>query len=430
MNLQQALDIVSTPLRVRGYSDNALVANVAKHASHGGPHLSTVPALHGDRSIRPADVLLRLASATRPRYQAELYDVHAHWGLLRYLGLFADGGGGRLVLSAAGRRIVSNQRRVTSEELGIGFAVLLAEEWIVDWRHDGSTVRTVDVDVALASGAIAAAEVRLLVHKTGVHRPDYLVVAESVSRPGAFSVALLECKGTKSRPNAYVQLGRAGAQLDSIMVGGRAPRGLAVSTVAANESITFHVLQHQPDASARMERGEVATQVRSSTPDATDGDLEVDLSQVFLEDLPQVDLSDGGPVDPRHMIATALRGSWAALAELAGNDRALRRWAPTVMRARINRTDIDRPRRERVDVDGVSIVGVSNAISLPGGQLKVVLGVEGEVDEALAYGTSIDVMNAQQRIFRRELKYLHRERRSASVVSIADDGSALALMPQ
>ncbi|WP_173154311.1 hypothetical protein [Phytohabitans suffuscus] len=425
MNLQQALDIVSTPLRVRGFSDDDLAARVGKVTSGDGVRLSAVPELHGYQTVRPVDVLLRLASATRPQYQVDLYDVHAHWGLLRYLGLFAVGSGRSLVLSAAGRRIVGNQRRVTSEELGIGFAVYLAEAWTQNRRLGTSTVRTVDIDVALASGSISTGGLRLLVEQTGVKRPDYLLISESLGRRGRFSVALLECKGTKTRPYAIHQLAQAAIQLGSMVVDGRCPSGLAVSTVVAQDSISYYALQHRPDRAAK--RPTADANLPSS---AEDDELEIDLGDVSIDDLPEVDLERAGPVDLRRFTATALRGSWATLADLAGNDQAFHRWAPTVMRDRLGRITADRPQRVRYSVDGIDIVGVRNAISLPGGQLDAVLGVEANLDQALTTGNPTDVLDAQQEIVRRELRYQQWERRRPSVISIADDGSALVLNPR
>ncbi|GAA3783831.1 hypothetical protein GCM10022225_84960 [Plantactinospora mayteni] len=126
-----------------------------------------------------------------------MYDVHAHWGLLRYLGLFAVGSGGSLVLSTAGRRIVGNQRRVTSEELGIGFAVYLAETWAESRRLGASTVRTVDIDAALASGSISVGGLRVLVEQTG-SRPDYLLISDSVGGSGRFSIAFWSARAPRA----------------------------------------------------------------------------------------------------------------------------------------------------------------------------------------------------------------------------------------
>jgi hypothetical protein len=55
VNLQQALDIVSTPLRVRGFSDGDLAVRVGKITSGDGVRLSAVPELHGYQTVRPVE---------------------------------------------------------------------------------------------------------------------------------------------------------------------------------------------------------------------------------------------------------------------------------------------------------------------------------------------------------------------------------------
>ncbi|GAA3783823.1 hypothetical protein GCM10022225_84950 [Plantactinospora mayteni] len=195
--------------------------------------------------------------------------------------------------------------------------------------------------------------------------------------------------------------------------------------MVAQNSVTYYALQHRPD---RV--GEPPTAVAPSTwPNAEGDELEVDLSDVLIDELPEVDLDRTRPVGLQGFTATALRGSWAALADLAGNDAAFQRWAPRAMRNRLNRTAADRPQRVRYSGDGIDVVGVRNVISLPGGQLEAVLGVEADVDEALTGGNSTEILVAQQRIVQRELRYRYMQRGTSSVVSIADDGAALVLNP-
>ncbi|WFE56577.1 hypothetical protein [Micromonospora sp. WMMD712] len=137
MDLRRALDIVAQPWTYFGVSDAQLCADVqACITDELG--VRDVPALDGEATVRPLDVLLRLAVATKPQYQTDLYEAHRHWSLLRYLGLFDADPDGQLCLSSAGRRIVGSQRRVTSEELGIGFAVHRRRN---GWRRVGPVPR-------------------------------------------------------------------------------------------------------------------------------------------------------------------------------------------------------------------------------------------------------------------------------------------------
>lgn len=184
MNLAEALDAVNVPVRLPGVSDSALAGRINTLSGPGGGGFVPVPAFRWGVQLRLVDVLLRLAQATRPLYAADVYDVHAHWALLRYIGIFMPlhGRHSRVAyLSEAGRRVVGNQRRVLSEELGIGFAALLSESWIRDRVPGTPVLRIVDVDVALQEGTIKAARARKSVEAVGVHRPDYVLIADDPS---------------------------------------------------------------------------------------------------------------------------------------------------------------------------------------------------------------------------------------------------------
>ncbi|WP_157739853.1 hypothetical protein [Micromonospora narathiwatensis] len=72
MDLRRALDIVAQPWTYSDVSDAQLCADVQAYADDdlGVRH---VPALGGGAAVRPMDVLLRLAAATNPQYQTDLY---------------------------------------------------------------------------------------------------------------------------------------------------------------------------------------------------------------------------------------------------------------------------------------------------------------------------------------------------------------------
>ncbi|MEV4411379.1 hypothetical protein [Catellatospora sp. NPDC049609] len=88
MNLGQALDTVHRRLQLPGSSTAALAASVNAKVGHDET-LAEVPALDTGVTVRVADVLQRLAVATAPLVDRDVYEVHRHWGLMRYLGLFA-----------------------------------------------------------------------------------------------------------------------------------------------------------------------------------------------------------------------------------------------------------------------------------------------------------------------------------------------------
>lgn len=206
----------------------------------------TFPALDGEATVRPVDVLLRLAVATKPQYQTDLYEVHRHWSLLRYLGLFDADLDGQLCLSSAGRRIGGNQRRVTSEELGIGFAIHRAEEWMANRWPNSTIARIVDIDVALASGFIRTGAVTSSIVQRRRRRPDYLMIAESLGSGDRYRYAVVECKGTKGWTYGLKQMASACGQLRGVTVAGRQPPGLAVGTVLADHWVYCRALELAP----------------------------------------------------------------------------------------------------------------------------------------------------------------------------------------
>lgn len=109
--------------------------------------LVEVPSLHGPQVVRPIEALRGLAYATRMLYvNPDVYDMYSLWAWIRYLGLFDQDYSGHLVLSSEARHIRGNQRRVASEELGIGFAKVFGENWMLDSLGPGA-VTFVDVDV-------------------------------------------------------------------------------------------------------------------------------------------------------------------------------------------------------------------------------------------------------------------------------------------
>jgi hypothetical protein len=131
--------------------------------------------------LRPVEALHWLSYATSPRYQDDLLDRYMHWALVRYIGLFERREEGppcpALTLNQPGQRIRGNQRRVTSEEMGIGFGALLANCWFAQTGAVGLPIGIVDVDAALDDRYIFAGGSRQAVRAVDDRRPDYLLIA-------------------------------------------------------------------------------------------------------------------------------------------------------------------------------------------------------------------------------------------------------------
>ena len=135
VDLSRARYVASLPTRLHGTSDWQLAKRIQEAPNLAADVKTLTPAagLDGGVTVFPLTALHWLSYATRPRYQDDLLDMYLHWALARYIGFFEhlDEGSSlpRLTLNEAGRRITGNQRRVTSEEMGIGFGALLANCW-------------------------------------------------------------------------------------------------------------------------------------------------------------------------------------------------------------------------------------------------------------------------------------------------------------
>ncbi len=395
MDLTTALRTVQRPFLLPGRSDAKLVESVrSKIAAPDHRDVLDVSGLDGGAVIRGEDVLLNLATATRPRYQDDVYDVHAQWALLRYIGVFAerDGSDERIGLSEAGQRIVGNQRRVMSEDLGIGFATLLSGGWLVPGGDAGEpTVTVVDVDVLLDDGGGYEFEVE----QVGKRRPDYLLIGRDAD--SGVHLGLLECKGTKARSNAITQLASASEQLAGLLVDGGHPRGLAVSSMVGNRGIEYFAVQREfPSPADLMEtpRPSIAfDDVRF--PDR--GSLRAVVDQ-------RVTVAPADPVGRRvglsrdgvaALAGPAIATSWATLAQLAGNEEAADRWS--IASRRHPDGPRSRARQDHPGPRGTTIRGTAQTVTLPGGQLEMVLGVLDYVDDALSSGDPAAVWEAQRR---------------------------------
>jgi hypothetical protein len=438
MNLQEALAVARQPLRVTGLSDAVLAREVNALNEANAPVLVEVPALNSAFPVRAADVLLRLAAATRAHYGADVLEAQAFWGLLRYLGFFDSDHRCHMRLSDAGHRIPGNQRRVASEEVGIGLSVIIAELWVSAISRNRTATRTVDVDVALEDHAIGIRGHIRPVRQVGRRRPDYVLINESSTDENSFSVAVLESKGTKSQWYMYRQLASAAYQLQGLRVDGRRPPGLAVSALLNDLPVSVFALQ-TPDDHRDIDEAAVADEengVREtdrgaqSIDDDSRNELRVDLDYEQLRPGgPEVSLS-GDSVNAWILASSGLRASWAMIADLTGNDDAFRRWATRPMLNRLSRDASYERERTSVRLEnGLDIRGTSNMVTLPGGRLEVLIGLEAEVDDALDRDDPRRILVAQRRLtplrefsFRSDLDV-------DRVVSMNSDGTALVISP-
>ena len=400
------MHVVGSEVCISGSSDDELVQRVQQAPNFVPTRKPPSPAagLDGGIILRPVEVLHALSYATRPRYQDDLLDMYLLWALIRYIGLFElayEPYGLTIRLSDAGQRITGNQRRVTSEEMGIGFGALLANHWFTRTGAGGLPVGIVDVDAALDDRYIFAGGSRHAVRAVGQRRADYLLVAPDPTARRRYRVRALECKGTRG-PISYAvrQLASAVEQLGGISVAGRIPSGLAVSTITSNERLSYVAIDPG-------EEDEPSYEVDSATIDQASGfrltDEVTDVSPVLLTN-------------------ASVRASWATLADFSGNLAAVDKWAPFVMRRRL-----DRRARQRgtFDTPYGDARGTSISFSINGQTLTVRYAAARTIDDQMT--ENAEAITEAQVQFAAHLNGLDALQSDASLYSATPDGSIFAL---
>lgn len=419
MDLIEALQVMHDQAFVPGRSDidladavqtevDVLVADAAANGT-ALPAKPVTPAAGVDAgfAMRPIEAMLRLARATRPLISDDVYDWYRHWAWLRYLGIFDQHQAGVLGLSAAGLGVHANQRRVMSEDLGVGFGCVVAEQWC---KHLGAAgpVTIVDVDLALREGRrwrrLHGADPTI-----GNRQPDYLLVYPDPLHARAFTYKALECKGTVSLANVTGQLARAVTQLGSLELSGLTPQGIAVSTVSNRDGVQYLAVDPEDDQSTDS----VVVTNR-------------DLDRARARDSRERMRSRKGAIDIEAgaFIATSLLMSAGTLADYAGNNDAAAELLPPRTLSRLSR----RP-RARVELETAegTFRGVEYTFPAPiGTPLYVFMGVVDSVDNALLAGDLDEVIDAQMN-FRVEDRERPARGPSDPVSATTDDGAILLL---
>lgn len=359
--------------------------------------------------MRPFDALHLLSYVTRPRYQDDLLDLYAQWGLLRYLGFFDRTKARRdslpnLKLSDAGRRITGNQRRVTSEEMGIAFGALLACHWFTQTGAADAPISIVDIDAALDDRYVFAGGARRAVRAVGARRPDYLMISLDPSTRLGYRIRTLECKGTNAPRYSVNQLARALNQLDGITVGGRVPAGLATSMITAKSEVSYRAIDP-------MDEEEPSYTVNSRT-----------MQEAVAFRIGQ----DRSDLPPTALANATVSASWATLADFGGNLGALQRWAPEVMRRRLDRRSRN---RETFDTPFGTATGTRVTFTVNGYRLTVDYAIDADVDRQLSQGAADSVIEAQAefagRVSRSETMVDHAN--ATELHSATSDGSIFSL---
>jgi hypothetical protein len=366
MSLDHALRIVGAEAAVFGGADQYLLAELnAAGVVPQGKRLALPAGLQGDFPVRPVEVLHALSYATSPLYEDDLHDMYVRWGLLRYLGFFEHGEREdemipSLGVSEAGCRVAGTQRRVTSEELGVGFGVILARRWFRRALGAGVPIGFIDVDAYMSGSGLG-----------GSIRSDYLLIAPDTAKAGCYRVRLLECKGTQEEPVAWGQMRKAVRQLGSAIIC-PLPDGIAVSSVTYGEQVRCFAVEARGEGEA------------SYQPDWDVKDVRWETGEI------------GRSAESGRFLAAALRETWGRLADFGGNVEARNAWSsPDHEDDTVTQVGV-RERNEFQTPYGRAI-GVTETVTIGNVGLSVTRAIDASVDSALDSEDPVIVTAAQSR---------------------------------
>ncbi|MGQ7753650.1 hypothetical protein ACUN29_35095 [Streptomyces sp. WC2508] len=222
------------------------------------PSLAPIPQTELPRQFEVTlwDVLHTLARATALSWRGAGRGLAEHWGALKYTQALAGGRNSFLGLTDEGHRIADHYKSLQSGELGIGFALTLAEHMLRS-RFPDHTVTIVPADTALRAGwALTSRDKGEKVKYR--YRPQYFA---EIWRPGEPSLVIpLACKGNHSdSATSAEQLASASAHAEAVHIGpwNETP-GLLFSTQLPTDggTMTIHALQ-APGSGGRLFPAEV-----------------------------------------------------------------------------------------------------------------------------------------------------------------------------
>lgn len=416
MTLQTAITMLGITATVSVVSDDALAGQVAAEQQEygrmhpGAPQKGRIvpaPQIHGQINVRPISALLELARGTALTDDPEIFAFARRWSVLRYLGVFDIHPLGDLRLDTGALEFIgANQRRVISEELGIGFGIVVAKRWCRTRQPTVGTITAIDVDKALNGGRVQNLQ------RNGSRQPDYLLAYSDPARAGQTTYDLLETKGTVNRSNAKKQLGRAVTQLAGLTVSGKSMTGLAASTVSTVNGIS--ILAVDPEEPPMTWEASNEALERSRLSDVRG-----------RQDVSHLD------VEPEEFFAAATNVDNASLAEFSGQMGAVDRWLPR-RRSRSGARSNDSAQRK---FGAGTFVGSEQIISVPGSgaQVRVFQGVEKHVADGLRALDGAAVVQAQHAFTVDELDGVQAEasrsggRGQTSATAINSDGSVLEI---
>lgn len=325
---------------------------------------------HGNFQLRPITAMLELARGTALSDDPGVAGFARRWSTLRHLGLFArNAQTGKLHLDEAALKYIgANQRRVLSEDLGIGFGIIVAKRWCTARTPGIGPVTAIDVDKALHQRSVPRLQL------AGSRQPDYLLAYSDPTNPRVKIYDLLETKGTVSKSTASGQLSRAVTQLAGLTVGGQQMTGIAVSTVSNEDGVLVMAVDPEERPVAWEPTNEALGLWRTAARRARQDNVQLD-------------------VPAEDFFATATNVEYASLAEFGGQ-QGVARWLPNLDSDRRG----DANTEVRRETEAGTFLGAEYVIEIPGtlGRLRLYQGVEERIVDGLRALDVTAVMDAQR----------------------------------
>ncbi|MEV7376316.1 hypothetical protein AB0O51_36175 [Streptomyces sp. NPDC090301] len=264
---EEVLQELTQPSNISVHSDDALVGKVKAAVAADDkkrmenedeplrrkPDLASIPQTELPRQFEVTlwDVLHTLARATALSWRGAGRGLAEHWGALKYTQALAGSSDSFLGLTDEGHRIADHYKSLQSGELGIGFALTLAEHMLRN-RFPDHSVTIVPADTALRAGwALTTRDKGEKVRYR--YRPHYFA---EVWRPGEPSrVFPLACKGNHGNSATSAdQLASASVHAEAVHIGAwNETPALLFSTELPTDggTMTVHALQ-APGSGGRL----------------------------------------------------------------------------------------------------------------------------------------------------------------------------------
>ncbi|MFD7585666.1 hypothetical protein ACFV84_09595 [Kitasatospora sp. NPDC059811] len=228
------------------------------------PGLGAVPVRDRGQSIElaPWKLLHTLGRANVLARQGAGRGLAEHWASLKYCQALAGNHGSFMTLSDEGRNPMRHYKAVQSGELGIGFALAVAQE-VLRRRYPDHSVSVIDAEIALRAGWTLTGKEDSS-HRAA-KRPHFFL---EVWKPGEPSkVVLVACKGRHGKAaQVHAQLSTAAAHVEAVHIGkpDETPAMVFGTEIPGKDPITLHLLETPGDGVLHLPAG--AREVNLDSP--------------------------------------------------------------------------------------------------------------------------------------------------------------------